>query len=269
MKDESQAEPVRLRERETLWGGLFRGRLGQPLRIYDHLPSSMDTLTSMAEEGAPEGTMVVSDWQRKGRGRKGRVWYSAPGSSLLCALLLRPEWHPHLAGILSLGVGLALVRAGRVFGCELEVKWPNDVLWRGRKLAGVLMEARLTASGYRHLVLGVGINVHQGRGDFPGEIRDIATSLDLATGGKRVARGEILAIWLLEVERILSALNSGRGGEVIASWREVWPHRGLRAIAEDGRTLTLLDIGDHGEMLVDGPAGLESLQAGDLSLDPR
>ncbi len=256
---------ARLVELERAWAGRLSGRLGRPLYVYEKLPSSLDALAALAGAGAPEGTCVLAESQGAGRGRRGRSWASQPGASLLLALLLRPRLAPERGGLVSLAAALALVRAARPFGIRLKVKWPNDVLHDGRKLAGILPEARLAGSAYRFLALGVGINVHQTPGDFPPALRGQASSLDLAAG-RRLGRGELLAAYLSELEILLSALEAGELAKLLDDWRAAWPHRGRQARDEAGRELVLEDVDEWGGLVVTGPEGVETLVAGDLDL---
>jgi biotin-(acetyl-CoA carboxylase) ligase len=136
-------------------------------------------------------------------------------------------------------------------------------------VAGVLSEARLSAGGYRHLVLGMGINVHQGRGGFPRALARRAASLDEAAG-RRLRRGELLAALLTELAAVLdllAAADPARDAALLDAWRARWPHRGHYARDAAGRRLRLLDIAADGALRVAGPAGEERIEAGELSLE--
>ncbi|MBM4118544.1 biotin--[acetyl-CoA-carboxylase] ligase [bacterium] len=258
----------RLTAREAAWSARLSGGLGRPLAVYAELDSAMDAAHALAEAGAPAGACVVAEHQRAGRGRQTRVWSDRPGDSLLLALLLRPVWPPARGGLLALGAGLALARAADRFGAPLLLKWPNDLLFGERKVAGILSEARLSAGGYRHLVLGLGINVHQGPADFPPELRGAAASLDEAAG-RRLERGELLAALLAELETVLAVVagaDPGADARLVEAWRRRWPHRGAAAWDARGRRLCLLDVEADGALRVSGPAGEERLEAGELSL---
>ncbi|GGM99043.1 bifunctional ligase/repressor BirA [Thermus composti] len=133
-----------------------RGRLGRPYRYLGRVGSTQDALRAWAEEGAPEGALVLAEVQERGRGRRGRPWASRPGASLTFSLLLRPSLPLPALGLLPLLAGLALVEAVGVGG----LKWPNDLLAPdGRKLAGVLLEAKAEGEEVAYALLGVGVNV--------------------------------------------------------------------------------------------------------------
>ena len=264
------SDDARLLPLELEWSARLRGALGHPLRIQAELDSAMDLAHAFAEAGEPEGSCVVAEHQRRGRGRHDRRWEAPPGSSLLLALILRPSWPPERAGLFALVAALALARAAEEEGADLALKWPNDLLHLhdGRKVAGVLTEARLSGSGYRHLILGVGVNVHQPPGDFPPELRETAVSLDQIVG-RRLSRGDLLAGFLLQMEAVLAALaasDPAPRAALLESWRERWPHAGRRARDEAGRALTLVDLEPDGALRVLGPEGEEVLRAGEVQL---
>lgn len=144
--------------------------------------STNDEAARLAEAGEPEGTVVVADEQRRGRGRQGRPWQSPAGTGICCSVILRPErpvreW-PDLSWVLA----AAVASFARECGAAAVVKFPNDVLVGGRKLAGLLLETRTGAGDAKALIAGIGLNVTTGEEQFPAEIRGIATSLALLTG---------------------------------------------------------------------------------------
>jgi BirA family biotin operon repressor/biotin-[acetyl-CoA-carboxylase] ligase len=147
-------------------------------------------------ENDPEGAVVVAEEQTEGRGRLGRQWLAPTGTSLLVSILLRPEVEPARLPELSLVAGRACAEAiADVAGLEPEVKFPNDVLLGGRKVAGILAEA---SEG--RVVLGVGVNVTQRPGELPPDARTPATSLAIETG-RAIDRGELLLALLERLER--------------------------------------------------------------------
>jgi len=175
--------------------------------------STNDDARRLASSGAPEGTVVLADSQSAGRGRLGRPWDSPSGQGLYVSVLLRPQDPVDRIGRYPIAAAVAVCAACREFaGDQVVLKWPNDVLADGAKLAGVLAEMRRGPSG-ADLVLGVGVNVHQAAEDFPEELRGSATSLRMLGGG-RLDRGTVAAT-LLEA---LGATITGIRGE---GWREV------------------------------------------------
>jgi BirA family biotin operon repressor/biotin-[acetyl-CoA-carboxylase] ligase len=212
---------------------------------------------------------VTAEQQRAGRGRQGRAWESPPGASLLFALLLRPAGEgARILPLISLAAATALAQAGRALGAALAVKWPNDVLSAaGGKLAGILPEARIEGGRCRHLLLGVGINVHQGFGEGAPPLFPRSESLDRAAG-RRLSRGALLADFLAALAPRLAALEAGESAALLAAWREFWPHRGRLARDEGGTVWRLEDIEADGRLRVLGPDGPGRLAAGSLTLLP-
>lgn len=133
-------------------------RLGQPFQFLEETASTQDVLRQWALDGAPEGALVTTNLQTRGRGRRGRVWQAEPGQALLFSLLLRPQWLAEQLPLLSLAAGVALCQAGGVGG----LKWPNDWLAPdGRKLAGILLESHWQGSQLSFVALGIGVNVRK------------------------------------------------------------------------------------------------------------
>jgi BirA family biotin operon repressor/biotin-[acetyl-CoA-carboxylase] ligase len=170
----------------------LRGRLGRPYRFVESCPSTQRLLG----DDDPEGAVAVADAQTEGRGRLGRRWLAPAGTSLLVSILLRPHVDPARLPELSLVAGRACTEAiADVTSLEPEVKFPNDVLLGGRKVAGILAEA---SEG--RVVLGVGVNVTQQPGELPADARTPATSLAIETG-HAIDRGELLVALLERLER--------------------------------------------------------------------
>jgi BirA family biotin operon repressor/biotin-[acetyl-CoA-carboxylase] ligase len=158
---------------------------GTPHRHFHQVGSTNTVARELAETGAPNGTVVTADEQTAGRGRQGRTWTAAPGSALLFSAVVRPlaKRHP----LLPLAVPLAVCETAERLrpGVECKVKWPNDVHLEGRKLAGILIEARPQEEW---AVLGIGLNLTIAEDEFPEELRDTATSLFADSRGVGNAR---------------------------------------------------------------------------------
>lgn len=143
--------------------------------------STNDILKQMAEEGAPEWTVVIAGEQTKGRGRKDRTWYSPPGN-LYLSVLMRPDISPNLLTRMPALVSYALFEAIGVEIVELSLKWPNDILLRGRKVAGVLVEARSKGEKVLYIAAGMGINIRLDPAVVPSELKESAAALDEIEG---------------------------------------------------------------------------------------
>ena len=158
------------------------------------------------DAGAPDGMVFVADEQTAGRGRGAHGWESPPGSGLYVSVLLRPRLVPADALWLSLAAGLAVRDAvARVTSLEADLRWPNDLLFGRRKFCGILSELNAEVTRIRHMVIGIGINVHQQQ--FPAELRELATSLYIETG-RDWPRQELLAALLQSLDREVNALTA-------------------------------------------------------------
>jgi BirA family transcriptional regulator, biotin operon repressor / biotin---[acetyl-CoA-carboxylase] ligase len=221
-------------------------RFGAPHRHFRVTDSTNARARGLAEGGAPGGTVVTADEQSAGRGRQGRSWSAPPGGALLYSAILRPLDERHL--LLPLAVPVAVCEAAEELapGIECRIKWPNDVWLDGRKLAGVLIEAK-PQSGWA--VIGVGLNLTIGPGEFPPDLRDRAISLAPAPTqagiGDRAREilDERLGDWVEADERT-----------ILAAWRERDALRG-REVAWEGGSGVADGVDDRGRLAVVVPAG--------------
>jgi BirA family biotin operon repressor/biotin-[acetyl-CoA-carboxylase] ligase len=261
-----------MRTRDALPPGLAGARLlGGPVEYHETIGSTNDEAFRRAAEGAPEGLVVVAGRQTAGRGRQGRTWWDEPGASLLFSVLLRPEIPLPQYPLLALAMAGAVADAGeRAAGVSLSIKWPNDVLHAGRKLCGVLAESRAVAAGARPvLVIGAGVNVGQAEEDFPAELRGAATSLRIASGGRGIQPGRLLAAALRRFER---SVGVARGGDAAALRAEAFrrlPAPGTAVVVvSGGRRVegTIEGIAETGALLVRevGRDGVTVVSAGEI-----
>lgn len=140
---------------------LVTASLGRRIYFYPEVASTNDVALDLARRGEPEGTIVVADFQREGRGRRGRVWTAPPGGAVLVSLVLRPERSPRDALPAALVVALAVsVALSKLLDVEVGVKWPNDVVAPQGKIAGILAESVTGGERLAYLVVGLGINVN-------------------------------------------------------------------------------------------------------------
>src|SRR4030095_8392829 len=152
-----------------------------PIVRLDQVDSTQTVAFALAERGAADRTVVIADQQAAGRGRRGRIWQAPPRTSLLASILVRSRLPQALLATLSPTTAVATAEAlRRVAPLSPRLKWPNDVLVGGRKIAGILLESRSVASSQPVLVIGVGVNL--GQREFPPELAGRATSVALETG---------------------------------------------------------------------------------------
>jgi BirA family biotin operon repressor/biotin-[acetyl-CoA-carboxylase] ligase len=243
---------------------------GTPHRHFRQVGSTNTVARELAEAGAPNGTVVTADEQTAGRGRQGRTWTAPPGSALLFSAIVRPlgKRHP----LLPLAVPLAACETAERLrpGIECKVKWPNDVHLDGRKLAGILIEARPQEEW---AVLGIGLNLTIAENEFPEELRDTATSL-FADARPAVPYGRHSGIrnsWAVEEARValseaLERWVEADSGTILAAWRERDTLRGREVSWERGSGVAE-GIDERGYLLVRLADGERvALGAGDVHL---
>lgn len=162
--------------------------------------STNDVAKEMAAQGAREGTVVWADEQTEGRGTKGRAWHSPPRLGLYLSIILRPP--ADRVSLLPLVAGIAAAEAIRASqGIDVQLKWPNDIVWSGKKLGGILCESEFIGSLLSCAILGLGLNVNHRPKDFPAELRPVAVSLRMiqkrAVASERVAESlfQALDVW--------------------------------------------------------------------------
>ena len=231
---------------------------GSPHRHFGRTDSTNTRARELAAAGAPHGTVVTAAEQSAGRGRQGRSWTAPPNKALLYSAIIRPLEERHV--LLPLAVPLAVCEVAEHLNPDLQckVKWPNDIHVEGRKLAGVLVEAR-PQDGWA--VIGIGLNLYMEDQDFPADLRDRATSV-FTEYRRTQERGPAGPSPLLSGgPPLLGPLNNrlehwarAEPDEVLAAWRARDALRG-RAVAWDGGSGVADGIDDRGYLVVVTPAG--------------
>jgi BirA family biotin operon repressor/biotin-[acetyl-CoA-carboxylase] ligase len=268
--------------------------MGHPLVYAPRLTSTQTLAARLAGHGWPEGTAVLTEEQTAGRGRQGRSWWAPFGQALLLSLLLRPPLPPHRSPQLTLMAGLAAAEAiEAVCAVPVMLKWPNDLYVRGRKVGGILAEARLSAdsSALEHVILGIGINVTV---DFAGQpaLQPTATSLHTeaghavedalgAPGGPRqsVDRGTLLLALLSHLEaRYQPVLGPGPGDTLAgrschAEWagRLLWLGERVKVVTPQGVLAGVArGVDETDALLVQRADGqVETVWSGDVELEVK
>jgi BirA family transcriptional regulator, biotin operon repressor / biotin---[acetyl-CoA-carboxylase] ligase len=235
---------VRARERKPL--------LGRPLMFKPVTGSTNDDALLAARSGAPHGSVFVTDEQTAGRGRRGNSWLAAPGEALLFSVLLRPKLELPQTSALTLAIGLALRDAvSQRIAPSAEIKWPNDLLVSGKKLAGVLVESQLQGDRLQAVVVGIGLNVASR--EFPEEIAARATSLALL-GAARLEREPLLEDILEAIAARLDAYQRTGVAGILSELNIADALRGKRVRVDDqigiGRGLD-----EQGRLLLEDEAG--------------
>jgi len=204
---------------ENILSRMKDDRRSHAVMVFNSLDSTNRHAMMLAAESAGDGTVVIADTQTGGRGRFGRAWASPPGVNLYMSLILHSDMAPRFAGIFSLLGAVAVVNAvRRVSGVDAVIKWPNDVLIGGQKLAGVLVESNISNSRINHLVLGIGLNLNIIVSDMPAEIRETATSL-LEICGRVTDRAGMAAALIDEIDSMIDLSERAGTAAVLDEWR--------------------------------------------------
>jgi len=245
--------------------------VGRDIRVFEQTNSTNDIIEKLARDGVRDGVVVFAESQTRGRGRLGRPWLSPPRRGLWFSVLLRPDLRPQGATQLTVAAAVALVRAiHEETGLSPEIKWPNDILVRGRKVAGVLTELAAELDHIKHVTLGIGVDVNLTASEFPPDLRNLATSLKLECG-RHVNRIELAAAILRELDRAYAQIRAGQFEGLANEWQEhcstlgrrVTIHIGTRALQGHAESLdhdgALLLRTDHGR--------LERIIGGDVTLE--
>lgn len=245
--------------------------IGRDIRVFEQTTSTNDVIEKLARDGVREGVVVFAESQTKGRGRLGRKWISPERKGLWFSVLLRPDLRPQETTQLTVAAATALRRAIKAeTGLKPEIKWPNDVLIGGKKVAGILTELSAELDKVRHVILGIGVDVNLGAGELPAELKKTATSLKIESG-ETLSRAELAVAVLRELDEDYSRICARKFGALADEWerncttigKDVTVQIGDRKIR--GRAESLDDAGalllrtEHGR--------LEPITGGDVTLE--
>jgi BirA family biotin operon repressor/biotin-[acetyl-CoA-carboxylase] ligase len=192
-------------DRDRIKSNLKTGRIGKKVVVFNSTSSTNDVAAQYAKNSANDGLVVLAEHQTSGRGRNAARWLSGRGDSILCSILLtecKISSEP-----LSLACAVATAESiGKCANTDAKIKWPNDIILNGKKVAGILVESKKTGK-HTSCIIGIGINCHQTRHSFPAELRPSATSIDIETGAVTdrvtLARRLLVSVdhWLANAEK--------------------------------------------------------------------
>jgi BirA family biotin operon repressor/biotin-[acetyl-CoA-carboxylase] ligase len=245
--------------------------IGRDIHVFQETTSTNDIIEKFARDGVKEGVVVFAESQTKGRGRLGRKWASPSKKGLWFSILLRPDLRPHETTQLTVASATALRRAIETqTSLKPEIKWPNDILIRGKKVAGILTELNAEVDRVKYVIIGIGVDVNLNSRDFPPELKKIATSLKIELG-KTISRAELAVTILREFDADYRRICSSEFEDVAEEWEkhcktigeEVVIRTGAREIrgraeslAEDGALLLRTEHG-RPERIVGGDVTYE------------
>ena len=253
---------------KSIQAGITTEIFGRTIHCLDRIDSTNLFARRLAEEGAPEGEIVFAEEQTQGRGRLGRSWFSPRHSNLYFSLILRPAFAPAQASQITLMAGVALAESlEAVLGEAPEIKWPNDILVAGKKLAGILTESVCEGTRIRFVIVGMGVNVNLPLASLPEPLRERATSL-LEKTGRRWERTKLAGLLIQGLERCYKDLTEKGFREMAARWERYFRRKGrdveVRMLNQVIRG-TAMGIDAEGALIVRDQGGaIQRVLAGDV-----
>ncbi|MBT5028486.1 MAG: biotin--[acetyl-CoA-carboxylase] ligase [Nitrospina sp.] len=244
-------------------------KLGHSIRFLPQIDSTNEEIRRGFSEGFPEGTVIIADCQTQGRGRQGRSWHSEAKAGLYISTLLKPQLPPDRLSCITLMAGVATASAiQQQTSAPIRLKWPNDILLNGKKLAGILCECLVEPDTTPAIIVGIGINLNHSH--FPEEIRDIATSLKVETG-KIISHTDLARQLLQNMNSEYEDFLQGKLTSLMQKWTQQSDLFGKTiTVYHKDRSLTGQAIGLdlHGKLILQTPDGIqEHLDSGEVSFN--
>ena len=199
--------------------GLNTKFVGQDLYVYREVCSTNTIAKFLSQNGIGNGSVVIAEKQTAGRGRSGKTWESPLGGIWL-SIILTPNVDYSNIPLITLATGVAVAKTlERIEVESCEIKWPNDIMINGKKVCGILTEATTSFNSIENVVVGVGIDANLNIEDFPEELKDKTTSLEIELG-RKVDENLLIKLFLEETEEIIELFNHGRHEEILKEWRK-------------------------------------------------
>jgi BirA family biotin operon repressor/biotin-[acetyl-CoA-carboxylase] ligase len=240
---------------------------GRQLFVYDSIDSTNTCAKTLANRGAEEGTVVIADHQTAGRGRFGRTWHAEPGSGLLFSVIVRPTFSADKIGLLPFFAAAGVAYAVEsVTGMQCKCKWPNDILFNGKKCCGILMESISQQNKFDYAILGVGLNVNQKR--FSGDLEGKATSLH-SECGREFDRRNVFCQIMSSLESHYTDVRKGDFDTVLKEWKARATIFGKRITLTQAAEVTngiAINLAADGGLVVETETGQHVFHAGDVTL---
>lgn len=241
---------------------------GSEIYYFDSIDSTNTKAKELAEDGHPSGTLVVAEQQTSGKGRRGRSWESPVGSGIFMTLMLKPEINPNNASMLTLVAAMATVRAiRRVVEVPAMIKWPNDIVVNSKKVCGILTEMSAQFDYINHIVIGIGINVHNEA--FPEEIAQTASSLYIESG-QHIHRASLIEAFLEEFENVYEEYLKTEDMESLQKeYDQMLVNRGRQVRVIDPKESfegKAMGITKKGELIVDTWESRKLVSSGEVSV---
>lgn len=259
--------------------GLNTELVGRLIKNFQQVDSTNNVAKQMLIKNEPggwkalDGLVVVAESQTGGRGRLERSFFSPAGTGIWFSVVLCPPFAPQEAPKCTLLAAVAVTEAMRKVGLTPGIKWPNDIVYEGKKLVGILTEAGCDIDRIKHIILGIGINANIKEEEFPDDLRDKATSMEIMKG-EPVPRVRFLQTVLRSLEKWYKVAISEGFEPVFEAWRKYSVTLGqeVRVIgihSDEEFTGRAVDIDSYGALLVETAEGVRTVMAGDVSIRPK
>lgn len=255
---------------EEIQTGLTTHVFGRSMQYHEKVASTQHETKRLAESGAEEGTLVVAEAQSEGKGRRGRHWVSPPRMGIYLSLILRPDLEPFNIAQIPIVMGIGVCESiSQVTGLQPRIKWPNDVLLEGKKVAGILVEMSAEPERVHYIILGIGINVNTPASIFPDDLRSTATSL-AEVAGHPVCRRTLIQRLLPNLESIYNEFKRVGFEALRERWRQ-WDQtiHSWVEIEDPGSPIVgyALDIDKDGALIIKDQQGeVRRVLSGDVAL---
>ncbi|HTZ39848.1 MAG TPA: biotin--[acetyl-CoA-carboxylase] ligase [Syntrophales bacterium] len=248
----------------------FQRTIGRRIEYREEVESTNTEALQLAQQDAPEGTVVIAEAQSAGRGRLTRSWESPPSMNLYLSVILRPDVPAQSASLIPLAVGVAVADViSQYCPGQVRLKWPNDVLVGGKKICGILAEMRTKADRVAFVIAGIGVNINMKKLHFPRELRETATSLQIETA-LEIDRLDFAVRLLEALERWYRIYLNGGQDYVRQSWLKYADIIGKRievVYQSDTQRGTVVGLDENGALLLEGETGLQQVLAGDVYIE--
>lgn len=236
----------------------------------DSVDSTNNLAKKLAYDGATEGTVIVAEVQTGGKGRLERNFFSPRGKGIYFSVILRPKCLPKDAPKFTLMAAVAVANAMKRFNLPAQIKWPNDIMFDGRKVVGILTELSAQIEKVNYIVVGIGINVNIAPKDFPADIKKVAASLS-EINGDEISRLDFFRAVLEEFDKLYCTINAEGFKKIFEYWKKfnITLGRNVKVIsAETGESFNGIaeDIDEDGALIVTTESGRQTLYAGDVSI---
>jgi len=239
---------------ETVQNNLAHHRFGHHIHYCKAVDSTQFAARELAEQGGQEGIVVLAEQQLSGKGRMGRVWHSPYGKGIWMSIILRPLTPIQLAPQLTLLTAVALTQAIRkVTGLEVGIKWPNDILYNGKKLCGILLESVAEEQRLKYVIAGIGISANLSAQDYDEELLHKATSLRIECG-QPVRREQLVEAFMIEWETLFQQYEQEGFTPIAALWERYALSIGQRMLittVQEQFIATPLSLTNNGSILVE------------------